>query len=142
MEGLNRVYLAFGSNLGPREQHIQEALDTLKFKGIQIEKVSNYFYSKAHGYDSINEFCNLCVKAFTAFSPIELLNTIKSIEAQMGRQPRSQGMPYKDRIIDIDIIFYNDLEIWEKDLIIPHPMWSVRAFVYLPLIELANTQNI
>jgi 2-amino-4-hydroxy-6-hydroxymethyldihydropteridine diphosphokinase len=134
MEGLNQVTLALGSNLGDKEAYLEKAIVLLASKVGNITKRSSFYYSNPVGFISENRFCNMCLRIETPLTPHELLGAVKAIEKQMGRNISTKG--YTDRIIDIDIIFYNNDQLSEPELIIPHPHWEKRDFVYIPLREL------
>lgn len=82
------------------------------------------------------------MKVSTTLAPLELLECLKEVERQLGRKEKSNGTEYKDRPIDIDIIFFNSMVFNDEKLQIPHPHWNIRPFVYLPLIELVESLNI
>lgn len=94
------------------------------------------------GFDSENDFCNICVKVTTALEPLMLLNRLKSIELEFGRTKKSLNQTYEDRVIDIDLIFYNQISFQSIELTLPHPEWNKRPFVYWPLLELVESLNI
>lgn len=109
------VYLSLGSNLGNREQTIDKAIQLLSEQVGPLIKRSSFFYSKPWGFDSPNDFCNICASFKTELSPLDLLHTTQSIERQLGRTKKSNfkqqsGLTsnneavYSDRPIDIDII--------------------------------------
>ncbi|MBR2167195.1 MAG: 2-amino-4-hydroxy-6-hydroxymethyldihydropteridine diphosphokinase [Paludibacteraceae bacterium] len=109
------VYLSLGSNLGNREQTIDKTIQLLSEQVGPLIKRSSFFYSKPWGFDSPNDFCNICASFKTELSPIDLLHTTQSIERQLGRTKKSNfkqqsGLTsnseavYSDRPIDIDII--------------------------------------
>ena len=140
------IYLSLGSNLGNREATINQALDLLATQVGPLIKRSSFFYSQPWGFDSPNEFCNLCASFTTSLSPLDLLHTTQSIEKQLGRTQKSNGA-YQDRTIDIDIIrafddngneiFVNHQSpITNHQLTIPHPLWQQRDFVKVPLAEI------
>ena len=140
------VYLSLGANLGEREATINKALDLLATHVGPLIKRSDFYYSKPWGFDSPNEFCNLCASFTTSLSPLDLLHTTQSIEKQLGRTQKSNGV-YQDRTIDIDIIrafddngneiFVNHQSpITNHQLTIPHPLWQQRDFVKVPLAEI------
>ena len=83
-------------------------------------------------------FLNLCVCMATSLSPLQLLAATKQIERQMGRTQKSEQGHYADRVIDIDILLYDDAHVNESDLIIPHPHMYERDFVMLPLNEILD----
>ena len=148
------IFLSLGSNLGNREATINQALDLLATKVGPLIKRSSFFYSQPWGFDSPNEFCNLCASFTTSLSPLDLLHTTQSIERALGRTEKtritngkSQMTNYTDRCIDIDIIrafddngneiFVNHQSpITNHQLTIPHPLWQQRDFVKVPLAEI------
>lgn len=136
MELIHTVFLALGSNLGEREVQINRAVSQLNSENFKVDKISDFFYSAAWGYQSENEFCNLCLKGSTSLDPMDLLDHLKTIENNLGRKYESDLMGYEDRIIDIDIIFFGNLVLNSPDLTIPHPYWNQRNFVYWPLMQL------
>lgn len=97
---------------------------------------SVFFVSEPWGFESGNHFLNACVAAETAIDPAECLSLIKHIESLMGRPGKASG-EYKDRVIDLDILFYDDLVLEESNLVIPHPLLHQRKFVLEPLVEIA-----
>ena len=131
------IFLSLGSNLGNREATINQALDLLATQVGPLIKRSSFFYSQPWGFDSPNEFCNLCASFTTSLSPLDLLHTTQSIEKQLGRTQKSNGA-YQDRTIDIDIIFYGDIHLETSELTIPHPLWQQRDFVKVPLLQIMH----
>jgi 2-amino-4-hydroxy-6-hydroxymethyldihydropteridine diphosphokinase len=116
----HKVVLLLGSNIGDKKNNIDTALDRLKDVG-EILKNSEYLTSEPVEFVSSNNFCNIATIIFTHFSPIQLLNYIKKIEAEMGRINDSKiSGGYADRIIDIDIVKFNDLKFTSERLEIPH----------------------
>ena len=135
MGEMNVVFLSLGANLGNREENISKAeLALEKYVG-QIHLRSKPYYSAPVGFDSPHEFCNMCLKLTTLLDPIALLETIERIETELGRNLAEKGT-YADRVLDIDIIFYNDLKLISERLTIPHPRWTERQFVVIPLMEI------
>lgn len=116
----HRVVLLLGSNIGDKKNNLDTALERLKEVG-DILQNSEYLTSEAVEFVSSNNFCNIATIIFTHFSPIQLLNKIKKIEIEMGRLNDSKiSGGYTDRIIDIDIIKYNELKFTSERLEIPH----------------------
>jgi len=116
----HKAVLLLGSNIGDKKNNIDAALDQLKKIG-DILKNSEYLTSEPVEFVSSNNFCNIATIIFTHFSPIQLLNYIKKIEAEMGRINDSKiSGGYADRIIDIDIVTFNDLKFTSERLEIPH----------------------
>ena len=134
------VFLSLGANLGNREETINKALNLLAEQVGPLIKRSSFFYSKPWGFDSPNEFCNLCASFETTLSPLDLLHTTQAIERALGRKHKSINGQYSDRTIDIDIIrvFNHKKEIFinTPELTIPHPLWRERDFVKVPLEEI------
>ena len=124
-----------GSNLGNREKNLKRALNYLEILPFKIIKYSKVYETEPLGFKSPNLFLNMALLGETSLSPWALIFEIKKIEVKMGRKPKKRKI-YEDRIIDIDIIFYEDLIINSKSLIIPHPYMDKREFVILPSLEL------
>lgn len=137
MAGKNQhdIWLGLGSNLGNREQNLMAAINGLKAGGCRLVRASAIYETEAWGYDSENLFCNQCIQMITRLDPVSLLTLISNIEQRMGRTSSSGG--YTDRIIDIDILFYEDLVLRTPNLEIPHPRMETRLFVLAPLAEIA-----
>lgn len=131
---MHRIYLLLGSNLGDRHKNIDNAINELKACGIIISRKSSLYNTAPWGYTEQPEFLNQAVEGFTSLEPFELLEEIKKIEKKMGR---IDIVRYGPRIIDIDIIFYDDLILKTDKLIIPHPLMHKRLFVLKPLNEIA-----
>lgn len=127
------VYLALGSNLGDRRGNLVAALQRL-CEVMEIEDISSIYETEPVGYLDQPYFFNIVCCGKTALSAAGLLKYAKEIEVAIGRQPSFRDGP---RLIDIDIIFYDDLDITEDNLTIPHPRMAERAFVLAPLAEIA-----
>ncbi|MEN9969580.1 MAG: 2-amino-4-hydroxy-6-hydroxymethyldihydropteridine diphosphokinase [Bacteroidota bacterium] len=132
--GNNRVVIAFGSNLGDKEAHIQKAIDALSKTCGKVVQVSAFYRSAPEGFVSENEFVNGCLLLLTDLNPYLLLKELKAIEKNLGRIQNTAH--YEDRCIDLDIIFYESLCIQSPDLQIPHPRYHEREFVMVPLQSL------
>ena len=130
------VYLGLGSNLGNKEQHITTAVKHLEQRVGKVRRLSSLLKTEPWGFTSPNSFVNAAVSIDTTLSPHEVLEATQQIERDMGREQKSMNGEYHDRIIDIDILLYDDMEINEKDLIIPHPLMHQRDFVMIPLREI------
>lgn len=131
---MHRVFLSIGSNLGDKEKNCFEAIDRLEKTGLIINKVSKIYITEPWGLKEQPDFANIAIEAFTLLSPFQLLHNLKKIEKNMGRQ---KTIKYGPRIIDIDIIFYDDLILKSEELTIPHPLMHERYFVLKPLSEIA-----
>lgn len=130
------VYLGLGSNLGNKEQHITTAVKHLEQRVGKVRRLSSLLKTEPWGFTSPHSFVNAAVSIDTILSPHEVLEATQQIERDMGREQKSMNGEYHDRIIDIDILLYDDMEINEKDLIIPHPLMHRRDFVMIPLREI------
>ena len=130
------VYLGLGSNLGNKEQHITTAVKHLEQRVGKVRRLSSLLKTEPWGFTSPHSFVNAAVSIDTILSPHEVLEATQQIERDMGREQKSMNGEYHDRIIDIDILLYDDMEINEKDLIIPHPLMHQRDFVMIPLREI------
>jgi GTP cyclohydrolase-4 len=126
-------YLCLGSNLGERGENLCQALTLLSAK-VNLEKVSSVYETEPVGYKEQPLFLNLVCRITTDLSPDELLHLAEDVETGMGRVPSFTNAP---RIIDIDILFYEDRVMNTQNLTIPHPRLQDRAFVLIPLAEIA-----
>lgn len=127
------VYLCLGSNLGYREENLTRALTLLSQK-VKLDKVSSIYETEPVGYKEQPFFFNLACRITTDLDPGELLHLVKDIENKMGRRPSFLNSP---RAIDVDILFYDDKIVKTQNLTIPHPRLADRAFVLIPLAEIA-----
>ncbi|MFQ5401339.1 MAG: 2-amino-4-hydroxy-6-hydroxymethyldihydropteridine diphosphokinase [Anaerolineae bacterium] len=130
---MSQVYLSLGTNLGQRRLNLQRAVRMLG-EGVAVAAVSPVYETDPWGETEQPAFLNLCLAAKAELQPETLLAFIKQIEAQMGRQKTTRWGP---RLIDIDILFYDDRVIDNDRLIIPHPHIAERAFVLAPLADIA-----
>jgi 2-amino-4-hydroxy-6-hydroxymethyldihydropteridine diphosphokinase len=130
------VYLGLGSNLGDKDQNLNNAVRILYQDLGKVLRLSTFYTSDPWGYQSKNEYLNAVVLVETLFSPVEVLAKTQLIERKLGRTAKS-GDHYEDRTIDIDILLYDDLIIDTPELKIPHPFISKRDFVLIPLTEIA-----
>ena len=126
------VYLALGSNMGDRQRNIDRALDFLSQR-LRLGRVSATYETDPVGNTDQPRFLNLVCQVFTRLAPEALLALAKGIESKMGRTSKS-GDP---RPIDIDILFYGEQVMETPELVIPHPRIAERAFVLIPLVEIA-----
>jgi 2-amino-4-hydroxy-6-hydroxymethyldihydropteridine diphosphokinase len=130
-------FLSLGSNIGNRSEHIADAIVRISEKIGKIVLLSDYYETEPWGFHSKSKFLNVVAEVETNQEPYDLLRTTQKIEIETGRKEKSADGVYKDRIIDIDILFYNDLVLNANDLIIPHPLLHERQFVLQPLAEIA-----
>ncbi len=127
------VFIALGSNIGDRVKALNNASDLMPPNIIPIS-FSKVYETPPWGYEDQPPFLNQVIKARTHLSPPALLKRLKEIERELGRQPIFR---YGPRLIDLDILFYDDLEYKSEKLTIPHPEIANRAFVLVPLMEIA-----
>lgn len=127
------VYLGLGSNLGERQDNLDKALEFLSQR-LRVVKVSSVYDTEPIGNIEQPRFLNLACQIYTTLAPTGLLALVKGIESRLGRIP---GKPDAPRSIDIDILFYGDQVINTRELVIPHPRLTERAFVLIPLNEIA-----
>lgn len=131
---MHNVFIAIGTNLGDKEENIRQSIKKMAQNNIHIIKKSTVYKTMPYGYKNQPVFLNCVVQAETMLSPEELLYVLLSIEKQMGRKRKIHWGP---RIIDLDIIFYDNLIINSSNLKIPHPDMQNREFVLKPLCDIA-----
>lgn len=132
-----QLYLGLGSNLGDKAGNLLKAIDRIVCTVGPLRKQSDFFASKPWGYHSPNDFLNAVICVETGLSPAEALQATQDIERTMGRRQKSKTAGYADRIIDIDLLFYDDLLLTTPELTLPHPLIEKRDFVLLPLRQIA-----
>jgi 2-amino-4-hydroxy-6-hydroxymethyldihydropteridine diphosphokinase len=130
-------FLSLGSNLGNRRENIAKTIGRISEKIGEVVALSDYYETEPWGFESKSKFLNVAVEVETNLYPVDLLRTAQEIERETGRKDKSVNGIYKDRIIDIDILFYDDLILNATELIIPHPLLHKRRFVLQPLTEIA-----
>lgn len=130
------VYLSLGSNLGRKEENLSNAIKKIGELVGDVVRQSAFIETEPWGFQSDNNFVNACVCVETDLSPREVLEMTQLIERELGRTEKSNNEVYHDRIIDIDILLYDDLSVDEPDLKIPHPHMKERDFVMKPLREI------
>jgi len=131
-----RAYLGLGSNIGDGIAHIQRAFELLEAGGCNVRRVSSFYKTEPVGLRDQPWFINCVAEVETGLSPRALLRAAKSFESAMGRQRTFPGGP---RLIDIDILLYEDAEVNLPTVTIPHPRLGERRFMLVPLKELAPT---
>jgi 2-amino-4-hydroxy-6-hydroxymethyldihydropteridine diphosphokinase len=127
------VYLALGSNLGDRKANLQTAIESLSSVARLLD-ASPIYETPPWGYLNQPDFLNQVIQVETDLSPSDLLVYLKELETRLGR---TATVRYGPRMIDVDILFYDDLILDEPGLTIPHPRMQGRAFVLVPLADLA-----
>lgn len=131
------VYLSLGTNLGDKEQNLRCAMHEIEERIGKIVSLSAFYATAPWGFQSDNNFLNAAACVETPLTPYEVLNETQQIERQMGRNYKSAGGQYKDRVIDIDLLLFGDIIMNEADLVLPHPLMTERRFVMEPLAEIA-----
>lgn len=127
----NQVILLLGTNLGDKNLNLQTARTLIGSKIGEIVKLSEILETEPDGFESENNFLNQTIWVLTEFSPMKLLDEVKFIEKEMGRiytKDKSEGI-YEDRIIDIDILTFNEIQYESKRLILPHHQIFSRNFM-------------
>jgi 2-amino-4-hydroxy-6-hydroxymethyldihydropteridine diphosphokinase len=127
------IYISLGSNLGDRLANLRNAMTNISPK-VKAVAQSSIYETEPWGYSDQPSFLNQIIKANTDLAPFDLLAFFKEIEVSMGRQETFRFGP---RLIDLDILFFDDLVINTPKLTIPHPRIIERAFVLIPLVEIA-----
>jgi len=135
MNSPNHVYIALGSNKGDRLKHLQDAVDLIFNEIGKVNIIAKVYNTPAFGFEG-DDFLNTCLYTETNFSAEEVLNKLLDIETQLGRS-RTNSKNYEARIIDLDVLFYNDDIIRSKALQVPHPEMQHRKFVLHPLCDIA-----
>ena len=132
---MNLAYLLIGGNLGHKEWHLTQAKQQIVSFCGSIIKSSAIYETAAWGLTEQPDFLNQVILIETLLHPIDLLSTILQIETNAGRERTEKFGP---RVIDIDILFYNNLIVALPELDIPHPRIAERRFVLVPLVEIAS----
>jgi 2-amino-4-hydroxy-6-hydroxymethyldihydropteridine diphosphokinase len=131
---MTTVYIALGTNVGDRHHNLREALRLLKDAGLLIQKTSSIYETEPVDYLDQAWFLNAVLEAQTDLSPLDLLYKLRAIESAMGsKKPFAKG----PRLIDLDILLYDNDSIATPELQIPHPRMLDRRFVLAPLAEIA-----
>ncbi|GMO31994.1 MAG: 2-amino-4-hydroxy-6-hydroxymethyldihydropteridine diphosphokinase [Candidatus Azobacteroides pseudotrichonymphae] len=127
------TYLSLGTNLGNKELNLLKVIALIAERIGNLSAISSVYETQACGFQSANLFLNMALRVETSLQPVELLKASQEIERQMGRVKQHQ---YQDRIIDIDIILYDNIVYKSEELTIPHPLYRKREFVMKPLQEI------
>lgn len=132
---MNKAYIALGTNIEPRDVHLSEALNLLEaHDSIAIRTRSSKYQTAPVGYEDQDDFLNMVIEVHTLLEPIELLDYCQEIENKLGRVREIRFGP---RTIDLDILLFNQENSKDERLEIPHPRMAERAFVLVPLAEIA-----
>lgn len=137
---MNTCYLALGSNIEPRKTYLESAIKHLHAQeNITVVKESFIYETDPFGYEDQDPFLNQVIEINTDLPPDVLLQVIQEIEQANGRERKLRWGP---RTLDLDILLYNEENIQTETLVIPHPRMSERAFVLVPLKDIAKNQSI
>lgn len=132
-------YILLGSNLGNKLAHLEKAIFCLKQAGLNLIEISHLYQTKAWGNQNQDDFYNVVLKIETNFTAVKLLETLLAIESEMGRiRSEEKWLP---RIIDLDILYYNNDILNLPNLQIPHPFIAQRKFTLIPLNDIAPDYN-
>lgn len=134
---INRAYLSLGSNLGDKAENINSAVELLSERAGKVLKVSCNYETEPDGFVSENSFVNIALSLETPLEALALLDVCEQIEKDLGRKTKSVNLNYSDRVIDIDILYFNNMQLATDRLTLPHPRMHKRTFVLAPLAEIA-----
>lgn len=129
----HQVFLGLGTNIEHRQQNLEQAVAALR-QILTITAVSPIYETEPWGHTNQPPFLNACLAGYTQLSPNHLLIFVKNLETEIGRLP---GIKWGPRLIDIDILLYEQLQLISDKLTIPHPLLAERAFVLAPLADIA-----
>ena len=137
-----KVYVGIGTNLGDKEQNLRDAVQKIEEQIGKVVSLSAFYVTAPWGFTSENSFLNAAACVDTDLSPLAVLQETQAIERELGRTKKSVDGVYSDRLIDIDLLFYEDLVLSVisasgAELILPHPLMAERDFVMKPLAEIA-----
>ena len=135
---MHKIYLGLGSNLGNRKENLAYAIRFIGERVGKVLRVSSFIETEPWGFESENTFVNAVILCETDLTPRQVLLATQKIERELGRTHKSVGGHYADRLMDIDILLYDDLRVDEPDLQIPHPLMLKRDFVMIPLREIRD----
>lgn len=134
---LHDIYLALGSNLGDKKKNIDLAIAQIELHIGRVTALSSLYETLPVGFDSENSFLNAACRVSTRLQPLEVLKSTQLIEKKLGRKSKSVNDIYSDRLIDIDLLLFDNEIIEYPHLVIPHPHLHERDFVLTPLMEIA-----
>ncbi len=137
---MSEAVLGLGTNIGDREKNLREAIAAIgRLPGTELLAVSTVYETAPWGYTEQADFYNICARIETGLSPHSLLGACLGIEAAMGRERPFKNSP---RIIDIDVLMYENYSAYEEELTVPHKEIANRAFVLYPLKEVLDGKKI
>lgn len=133
------IFLSIGTNLGDKKKNLDSALTEIKLQIGKITSLSSIYESEPWGFDTEDHFFNIMIGVTTTMNPEQLLRACQNIEIELGRI-KSEQTGYTSRLIDIDIVYFDNLIVAMPHLQIPHPLMQERNFVLAPLCEIAPTK--
>ena len=131
------VYLGLGTNVGDKEQNLRMSIKKIEERIGNVVSLSAFYATAPWGFSSENSFLNAAVCVETTLLPLQVLEETQRIERELGRTEKSVNGLYADRLIDIDLLLYDDRVMDAEGLILPHPLMTERRFVMEPLSEIA-----
>ena len=131
------VYLGLGTNLGDKEQNLRMSIKKIEERIGNVVSLSAFYATAPWGFSSENSFLNAAVCVETTLLPLQVLEETQRIDRELGRTEKSVNGLYADRLIDIDLLLYDDRVMDAEGLILPHPLMTERRFVMEPLSEIA-----
>ena len=136
-EMVHKVFLSLGSNKGRRQTNLNRAIEQISYRIGSVVSQSDFFVTEPVGFKSKLLFYNIAICIESKLDATEILEITQEIEKELGRKQKSTNGIYHDRVIDIDILLYDDCIINQPDLAIPHPRMKERGFVLQPLAQIA-----
>ena len=133
---MHKLYISLGSNLGNKEEKLHRAIELINGRIGSVLRTSSFIETEPWGFQSENTFLNAVCLVETELTPMQCLRETQKIERLLGRTQKSTDGKYHDRPIDLDLLLYDDLQVNEEDLILPHPHMQERDFVMIPLREI------
>lgn len=131
------VYFSLGTNLGDKEQNLRMAVQKIRKQIGEVISLSAFYATAPWGFSSEHTFLNAAACVETLLPPLSVLHLTQEIEREIGRTHKSVGGVYSDRVIDIDLLLYDDRVLDTPELKLPHPLMHERRFVMEPLAEIA-----
>ena len=131
------LYLSLGTNLGDRPNNLKSAVELIALQVGTVKAQSDVIETDPWGFESANRFLNMVIKVETDLQPLEALHVTQEIERRLGRREKSMNGQYHDRLIDIDLLIYDDTTMSTPELTLPHPRMYQRDFVMKPLLQIA-----
>lgn len=131
------MYLSLGTNLGDRRRNLSCALELIAAEVGTILSASDIIETEPWGFESSNRFLNMVIKVDTDLNPVDALHVTQDIEHRLGRTEKSVNGQYHDRLIDIDLLMYDNITVSTPELTLPHPHMHERRFVMEPLAQIA-----